>query len=64
MIYLKLTKKYSLRVKLFIFDIVSSDLCLILSKLRAVQSASQSIEKNLPNVQKEGEGGGGVGLLW
>ena len=38
-----------------IFDIVSSDLCLILSKLRAVQSASQSqSDKNLPNVQNEG----------
>ena len=48
----------SLRGELFrfyvIFEIVSSDLCLILSNLRAVQSASQSIEKNLPNVLKEG----------
>ena len=32
----------------------SSDLFHILSNLRAVQSASQSVEKNIPNVQKEG----------
>ena len=25
---------------------------------RAVQSASQSVKENLPNVQKEGKGGG------
>ena len=34
-----------------IFDIVSSDLCLILSNLRAVQCASQSVEKKSPNVK-------------
>ena len=54
-----MTQKDSLRVELFrlkvIFDIVSSDLCLILSNLRAVQIASQSVEKKtLQNVQKEG----------
>ena len=30
-----------------LFDIVSSDLCLLLSNLRAVQSASQSVEKKI-----------------
>ena len=52
--YLKLTQKDSLRVELlniytllniYIFDIVYSDLCLILSNLRAVQSVSQSAKK-------------------
>ena len=61
---MELTQKDSLMVEFFrfrvIFDI-SSDLGLILSNLRAVQSASQSVKKNLPNVQKEGrEGWGGV----
>ena len=37
-----------------IFDIVSSDLCLILSNLRAVQSVSQFVKKNLLDFQKEG----------
>ena len=50
--------KNSLRIELFrflaIFDIVSSDLCLILSNLRAVQSVFQSVKKNLSNVQNDG----------
>ena len=58
---MELTQKDSLMVEFFrfrvIFDI-SSDLGLILSNLRAVQSASQSVEKKLPNVQKEERGGG------
>ena len=32
---------------------VSSDLCLILSNLRAVQSGSQFVKKNLPNIHNE-----------
>ena len=41
-----------------IFDIVSSDLCGILSNLRAVQSALPVHQKtNIPNVQNEGRGG-------
>ena len=65
-IYLKFTQKDFLWVELFrflgIFDIVSSDLCLILSNLKAVQSVSQSVDKNLPNAQKEG--GGGSKAFW
>ena len=45
-----------LHFRVFI-DIFSSDLCLILSNIRAVQSASQSVKKNLPKVLKEGVGG-------
>ena len=37
----------------YIFDIVSSDLCLIMFNLRAVQSGSQSVKKNLPNIRDE-----------
>ena len=39
-----------------IFDIVSSDLCLILSNLRAVQSASQSVEKIFQIFKRKGGG--------
>ena len=44
-----------------ISDIVSSDLCHILSNLRAVKSASKSVKKNLPNVEKGGRDGDGDG---
>ena len=43
-----------------LFDIVSSDLCLILSNLRAVQSVSQSIKKS---TKCSKQGGGVKGVL-
>ena len=58
--------KNSLRIELFrflaIFDIVSSDLCLILSNLRAVKSASHSVERKLYQMFKR-KGGGVKGVL-
>ena len=58
--YLELTQKDSLRVEFFrfegIFDIVSSDLCLILSNLRLEKCKvpPSPPKRNLPNVQNEG----------
>ena len=58
---MELTQKDSLMVEFFrfrvIFDI-SSDLGLILSNLRAVQSASESVEKKSTKCSK-GRGAGG-----
>ena len=59
---MELTQKDSLMVEFFrfrvIFDI-SSDLGLILSNLRAVQSASQSVKKIYQMFKRKGGGWGG-----